>query len=515
MAGTRTNRVSIYRVSNNALFDSLDLSNRRYREEFTDEHTRLFVKVGSRSVPAWVSYLGSLITHPDRILNTTSSFVMLKKHNGYLYALTGGYGYAEIKEYVEDDFGVALALRMIDEKQISLLKQRSLKGAVRQIQRAVSGYQPVLDPENYNRVLDGLEGKVSFESREFRISGRSAVVLRTARPIEQLGEVLDELENILEQEPRIELPRSYEVVTDEGVVAILNGRLLQTMREFWQGNADRDQMFLEFSDPVVQFRCVTFEVKYDRRRIATEEFDLELVRDALKERGAREPDSQEALAKLRVSGVNEFGAKEFKEVPFSKLIVYETVLNNRHYIRFANKWYAILDDVQAFLDRELSALRIDRELLPSWDRSQHPSEDLYNRWVSGRTGWHCLDRDLVPINGSRIELCDLYDEDSHSFLHVKRAWGSKTAYLFSQGALAAEFYYSSEVFRAACEEKWPGVVPQTPGSPTFVFGIADMKACNDEFPFNLTYFGKLACYNAAASLRAKGFSVVLAPIQVE
>lgn len=516
MPKQKTTRINIYRLRLPSLFDDFDPSRKGYRLEYSDDQTKLFVHPGRNAIPPWVDYMRPLISRDSSFIkNRSSGFVLMKRHGGNLYALTGGYGYTEIREAVLEDFGLQLVLRMLDETGIASIKQRSLKGSVRQIMRAVSGYDPLFDSENYNRILDGLEGKVNFEGRQFRVMGRSSVVLRTERPVDRLNEVFDELEDIIGKEPKVTFPRSYEEVIEGGLIQRLEDDLLQSVRKFWRGESDRDQIYLEFSDPLVQFRCEKFMVKYDRRSIEVEEFDLEIIRDALKEKGANEPETLQALSKFRVTGVNEFNFNEFENHTFARLIVYETSMDGRHYIRFGNRWYAILDDVQAFLDQELSRVTVDSSLLPEWDKNLNHTENEYNKWVAEQYGWHCLDADLVHLpNRSKIELCDLFDSDNIRLVHVKETWGAKSAYLFAQGVTAAEFYNNSKEFRDKCDEKWPGLLPEPSANVTIVFAVADSRSRQSTFPLNLTYFGKLSCYNAVSGLRAHGFNVVLAPVGV-
>lgn len=517
MPKPKTTRLNIYRLRLPSLFETFDLSSKGYRLEYEDDATRLFIHPGKDSPPTWISYMGPLLqSGSDSIQNRSSSFLLLKRHNGSVYAITGGYAYTEIRDAILEDFGLQIALRMIDESGIASIKQRSLKGSVRQIMRAVAGYDPLFDAENYNRILDGLEGRVEFEGRQFRISGRSSLVLRTERSVDRVGEVLDEIEEILNKDPKVTFPRSYEEVSDGNAIEKLESHLLSDVQKFWQGASDRDKIYLEFSDPLAQFRCDRFKVKYDRRSIEVEDFDLAIIRDGLIAKGAKEPDSFQALAKFRVTGINEFNFPEFDNQTFARLIVYETDYNGRHYIRFGNQWYVILDDVQSFLDQELGKIPIENSVLPDWNKSVHASEREYNEWVAKNNGWHCLDGDLVHLSGrSKIEACDLFDPVHKRLFHVKETWGSKAAYLFSQGVTSAEFYNNSKEFRDKCESKWPGVIPEPSPEVTVVFGVADSRACDSSFPLNLTYFGKLSCYNAVAALRAHGFQVALAPIRIE
>lgn len=510
-----TNRISLYKLKSNAGFDSVDPSPHGFCLEYEDEHTKLFIHPGKSSKPHWVKYLAPLLTTsgPD-IANISCSFLLLRRYNNSVYAISGGYGYSSLRDEVLEDFGLKLALRMIEET--ATISQRSMKGTTRQIMRVVAGYDPLFDRENYNRILNALEGRVKFEGRKFRVKGRSSIILRTERPIDHLNVVLGDIEDLMAKEEQVHFPRSYEEVQDGEVIANLEDHLLAEFVAFWSGSGSRDNLYIEFSDPLSQIRCEKFQIQYDRRKVELEEFDLSLVRDTLIEKGAKQPSEKKDIERLRVTGINEFGHEEFIEESFSKLLVYETSISSMHYIKFGKRWYKILDEVQNFLDDEIARIPVRTDLLPAWNKSEHPEEKDYNKYASLKMGCRCLDRDLIQVDGpSKIELCDIFDLGHSRFYHIKETWGSKAAYLFSQGATAAEFYRNSSSFRDRCAEKWPDLFCDTVKNPEIVFGVAHAKAIAVGFPLNLSYFAKLSLYNATSGLRSLGFEVALAPVELQ
>lgn len=510
---TETNRINLYRLKNSDSFNSIDPTSEGYRLEHSDGQTKLFVHPGRETSPKWIDYLSPFLTNQTTdVLNRSCGFLLLQLQGANCYAISGGSGYMELRDEVEDDFGLRLALRMIEEA--ATISQRSMKGTTRQIMRAVSGYDPLFDRENYNRILNALEGRAEFEGRKFRIRGKTSIILRTVRSAEELSEVILEVEAILASDERIHFPRSYEDVSDQQTIDALDGNLVEEFVSFWSGSGTRDNLYLEFSDPLSQVRCERFVVKYGRRRVELTEFDLALVRDALIEKGAKIPSEKKDIERLRVIGIDEAGQHEVPEESFSKLLVFETTIGNSNYIKFGKKWFKILDDVQSFLNQELSNLEIYRDALPVWDLAVHPEEFDYNQFAAGGLSSHCLDQDMVQFGSrSKIELCDIYDPAECRFYHVKKTWGSKSAYLFSQGVTSAEFYRSSELFRQKCQEKWPDLFSEII-NPKILFCIADAKSQNENFPLNLSYFAKLSLHSAIASLRAHGYDVGLVPIEL-
>ncbi len=252
MAREKTNRIVVYRLNSLHKFEKLDFSAKGYATEYADETIKLFVQTGKCSTPQWIAYIAPLLsTDPAKIVNESCSFILFVKHAGNLYALAGGYGYTQLEEHVDDEFGLQVALRLINGEAISAISQRAMKGTTRQVFRAVAGYQPVFDRDNYNRILKALEGRGRFEGRTFRVSGRSSLVLRTGKSVHNLESVLSEVEDILGREPQIHFPKSYEEVKGKDLFRELDEARFERFRAFWAGDSNRETLYLEFDDPIV------------------------------------------------------------------------------------------------------------------------------------------------------------------------------------------------------------------------------------------------------------------------
>jgi uncharacterized protein (TIGR04141 family) len=513
-----TNKLSLHRLKDLDAFEHLDPTGSGYRLEHEDGETKLFIQSTKSSPPHWFRYVASLVSSPkEQLLNTSCSFLLLRKFNGTTYAVTGGYAHNEVRGAAVDDFGIQVALRMLDDDgSIATISQRSMKGTTRQLLRAVAGYDPQLDRDNYNRILQALEGKASFEGRRFSIKGREALTLRTSRSVSELDDVLRDVEQILARSPRVSFPRSYTEITDPSEIDALDKRLVADFSSFWRGVGSRDDIYLEFSDPLAQFRCDEFEIRWDRKCHTSPDFDLGRVRDGLIGLGTRVPASLEDLTKIRVTGINEFGHVEFGPEPFLRMLIYETSMDDgASRIRLGGKWLRILDDLQTFLDEELGKLTVYTNLLPAWDKKQFPSENDYNKYAAKTLGWNCLDRELISLEGrSKIEVCDIFDLNDPRFIHVKETWGAKAAYLFSQGLIAGEFYSNSQGFREACAAKWPSLFTERVEHAEVVFAIASPNALANGFPLNLSYFAKVSLYDACVRLRALEYRVALTGVDV-
>ena len=405
MSRKKSQRINVQKIKEEVSIDDIDLRTENFIEEYSDETQRLFIQAQKQSKPSWREYLEKYISSDiNQIINKTSSFVLLYKHKNNLYALTGGYGYNKIKKYIQEDFGVNIALRMIEEKGISALKQRSMKGHTRQIYRAVSGYDPLFDRENYTRILNTIQGKGNFLGKKFGVVGKTSLVLRTTKDIENLNEVFNEIENIAAKEEIIHFPKSYKVVKDSSLKETLNLGAFDLINRYWTGQEDRERLYLEFEDPFVQFRCDRFKVQFKRKSAEISEFDLDVMRKALTEKGLVKIEDFEDLEKIKFTGFNEEGFEEFTGETFWELLVCEIDNDGRSYIKIKKQWLQILDEVKEFIDTQISSIQVELRALPEWDKKKCPKEIDYNKYVASEKGWKCLDRDFIYIEGkSKID----------------------------------------------------------------------------------------------------------------
>jgi uncharacterized protein (TIGR04141 family) len=409
-----------------------------------------------------------------------------------------------------------MALRMIDEKEeISALKQRSMKGHTRQIYRAVSGYDPLFDKENYTRILNSIQGKGNFLGKRFGVIGKTSLILRTIKDIENLNEVFDEIENIAAKEEKIHFPRSYKVVKDASLKKRLDSEAFNLINKYWTGQEDRERLYLEFEDPLAQFRCDKFKVQFKWKSTEISEFDLDIIRDTLKASGIDKIEEFEDLEKIKITGFNEEGFEELSGEAFWELLICEIDNEGRAYIKIKKQWLQILDEVKEFIDTQISSIQVECNLLPEWDKVACPTELDYNKYVANENGWKCMDQDFIYIEGkSKIEVCDVFNKAKKQFFYIKETWGSKSSYLFIQGVTAAEFYSNSIEFREKCSEKWPSEFDVAHKNCEVIFGIATRKEIENEFPLNMTYFAKLNLYNTVATIKNLEYTVKLVPIKI-
>lgn len=509
------NRIVIYRMKESFSIDDLNMEDLGWDMHHSSDGLWLYTQRKEKP-PAWQGYLSSYLSSDIPLGNMNASFLLFKQHADRVYALAGGSGWHKLKAHCEQDFGLQVALRMIDDKSISTMQQRNLKGATLQVFRTVKDYDPAIDSENYNRILKHIQGKASFEGRRFSVSGRTNLVLRTERSIENLDEVLNDVEELLQQEEKISMPKSFKVVTDDEAIEILEEELFNSFISFWNGEGDRDNMFLEFDEPLEQAQAARFVVKFKRVNIELDDFDLALLRDRLIEAG--ECDGGHVYHKFRAEALNDDGYVVARVKSIHQAMSFECDIGGVSYLKIGNDWLEILDDVKSFINEKIAGLTVVDSQLPVWVKANHPREEDFLRYcVESDPSFTLMDQDFIYIEGrSKIELCDLYKAEERSFIHVKRTWGSQSSYLYLQAQVSAVSFAEQRPVRESASVKWPehfdgnGV-----NGHKVVIALAAPVSKLVNFPNNLTYFAKLALHNATASIRESGYQVELLKVELE
>src|SRR5205085_2909412 len=79
--------------------------------------------------PSWLPYVRDhcKISEPDKILNTTNSFLLLLKISGRIFAVTTGFGFTAInREGLEPDFGLKVTLNTVDKEKLRSMQSRNV-----------------------------------------------------------------------------------------------------------------------------------------------------------------------------------------------------------------------------------------------------------------------------------------------------------------------------------------------------------------------------------------------------
>lgn len=517
---SKTNRINIFKLRQDINLTNFSSIN-EYEKIFSNEKSALFIQKDKKSIPEWSKFILPLAPKVH-FENSSNSFIYLIKHKDNLYALTGGYGFKVIQDDIDEEFGLNVALRLIDNLSISSIHQFSVKSQTRQIQRSVANYNPSFDNENYNKILKSISGKGQFSGKNFLVQGKSSIVLRTEKDINNIEQVLDEIDDILNKEEKIKLFKSYKKVSDKKLIKKLNSKLYRELCKFYKNENNLSSLYLDLPDPFKKFDYSRYDLFIKNKHIEIDELDIDEIRSVIRQNFHNDLSIRELL-NIKIIGITIENEDDiYHKNSLDKLVVYETHFNEKYYIKLEGKWFEVLDNIISFIEDRISNITVKKNYLPKWDTNNIKkqlrfsenvyAEQIYNNETAKVNGFKLLDRKLIQIDkSSKIELADLYDSHRNYFIHVKNVWGAKASYLFSQAHISSTLYANSKEFKAKCKEKFN--IPEQ-GKKTVVIAIAIESKNIKNFPFNMSYFAKLSLYRAVNNIRNDGYDVILTPIEI-
>ncbi len=119
-----------------------------------------------------------------------------------------------------------------------------------------------------------------------------------------------------------------------------------------------------------------------------------------------------------------------------RCLVYETHLRGRTYLLSEGDWFELDPSFVERVDGGVASIPTGTLALPAAIEGEE--ERAYNERAAAEAGLALLDRKLVSIGGTSIEVADLVSA-SGDLIHVKRKTQSATlSHLFAQGRISAE-----------------------------------------------------------------------------
>lgn len=120
--------------------------------------------------------------------------VFLFKKGEDHFALTSGYGYADVREYGIKDFGIDISCKSLDPNQLNHLYQKQPTGNVYGLSRSLRGkYMPTNDSVNQRSVLKALKGKVINQELGVTMEGRTSLTVSGKKDLSDVVKLLDEI----------------------------------------------------------------------------------------------------------------------------------------------------------------------------------------------------------------------------------------------------------------------------------------------------------------------------------
>jgi uncharacterized protein (TIGR04141 family) len=457
--------------------------------------------------PVWVPFLQEAVDEPlPEITTSLNGAVVTLGRGDRTWVLTFGTGHLFVNEdFADPRLGLRTVLNLVDVEQLRSVGSRVYEDVVVRTVKQVSrrtGRDAFTIDDTRDILRDVTGAPRSPATWGTELTGGIALSLTAPLEVSDLPALLD---RIAVEHDRDTYKAAFgfvdfiEPVTDPALLKRLDADALSAV----VGTKASD-VYLAPPEPILYEDVGGFVFFRERVEDAHDELELQDYRRRIVDPARL---SLQDLRSHLVRLVSASTGAEKRSWSIYRCLVYETTLDGRAYLLSEGDWFEIDQDFVARVDRDVSTIPGAHLSLPPAMAGE--AEAAYNQRAAIETGYALLDRKLVQIGGTAIEVADLLTP-SGELIHVKRKTQSATlSHLFSQGRISAEALKGDDQVRKATavhldsEGRVPGAIllePFDPRTKTVVYAVIADNA--SELPAKLPFFSRLNLWQARRYLSA-------------
>jgi len=479
----------------------------------------LFVGDQNQSQPGWVGLLNPHLQTPvARAFSANISAVLLVEYDNRIFATTFGYGKGLLagSSWVRD-FGLKVTLNRVDPSKLRSVDSKTYEDMVLSTRRQASRSSAVntFELDVARDLVRGVTGD-SLDTTFFkRLTGSDSLSLTTELPVEDFGDLLDEL-LVAYSETKYktnfgwidnvkEVDSSVRQELDDLLVAALQAGKI-------------DGMHFAPAD-VVEWKDVAgFNFTGGKKTITYPELDLQDYLQVLDGDLAKLDIDQLKRHKVRLRYE---GAEEFHDQwPVYECLVWEADSKGKTYVLFDSRWFEIEKAYATRVSDYVNSISMVTVPLPQGNLGD--PEGVYNESVANGDPKQFALMDKVPIKAdgvaTPIEFCDLMSAGGH-LVHVKKRSASATlSHLFSQGSVSADAFLRDLGVRRGVRAKLKklkknahyALIPtKRPIPANFEVVYAVLAKDGAAWPPSLPFFSAVNLMHHANRIQNLGFKVSL------
>jgi uncharacterized protein (TIGR04141 family) len=456
----------------------------------------LFVDAPPPVPPSWVGLLLEGVTEPlDHLRNQHASAVLLLRVQGRIFAFTFGFGRHLLRRgAIERDFGLRVALNVVDPDKLRSLDSRAFEAVVLATRRQASRGTPAegLGLDISRELLRAVTGVPLDATSGTRVTGSDSLGMTTKVTFAELPSRAATFLRLRSEErykARFGYVDRIQQVRDPGLVDELDEYLVSVL-----GSEPPEGPYLAEPD-IVDFRNVSgFRFTGEDR----DNLHLELRLDdylAI----APQPITPPVLKRQEVRLIAADSGVAIDTWPVYDTLVFETERNGTAYVLSEGDWFMVGQQFAQQLDERMQSIRVAALGYP--DALPGEWEPAYTaRITDGRADRVSLDTDLYRRDQEYgIEICDIFTSDLQ-LIHLKRhVDAGAMSYLFGQGLVSAELFRSEPEFRrqarsylAAKNQRLADLVPEgKPERDAFEVVYAILLDDPTRVPRRLPFFARV------------------------
>jgi len=476
----------------------------------------LYIQPRKSHVPRWAEFFRGQVDEKEFGRAASAAAVLVVPVEARTVLLTFGQGRHIVDpQSVEDRFGRRVSLNSIAEDRVRSIDKQNFEtlGRLTRVQSSKESRPADLGLDTDEDLVRTLTGAPKTEALGKALSGVDSLHAMVAVDLHSLRKLLlDYVKQFGKDSYKKTFPWA------DHITAVSNSELIDALDDLMLAriNAkDFERCWLAVPEPINWSTVLGFRFRRGAKQpihydISFETF-LATVDDV----------KDLSIPLLKRRDVHCVGADDVVlfSWPVYKCIYCEVEFNESTYLLSDRLWYAVERDFVKRVDDAVKSIPTYSKSLPEYDDG---SEGAYSERVAKRSGGvlALMDRKLVTVDGrtTPVEFCDLYS-DAQELIHIKRYGGSGVlSHLFAQGTVSGQLFASDAAFRKAVNALLPKShrltdAVQRPQTHKFsvVFAIVSRQPGN---ALTLPFFSRLRLRQAARDLRAFGYEVAVAKIQV-
>lgn len=422
-------KYNIYKVRNNSVEELLEkLSAIGLRETYNHEHENYRFQFFFSDEPDlvdiwWVNEYRDFIGTGEEIPQNCLYFATLVISNeSSVYAISLGKSHFYLNSFCDTDFGLNIAERILNSDELKVKHSKYYKSNKKKsITSFGSGNEMTYDA---GESMHFLKGETIDESTWGKsVSFGHSIHLKIDKNPLELVEIIEVIENTLQQEPIIRIPK-VEIVTDEVRINLLDEKLSNAIIATNDPQLNIEQFTVSgvnfiFTDDYVY---KLYRKLHSRNKLLLNNFDVSEILDFIQQNGVQLPAE---INDLKISIEREEGRN------FSKPLKYylDFIDDEERHCLIDGNWYQFNQSYIEYLRDEVD--NIDFEYNSGFDIDRNVIEREFNIERSQNDGYIDYDTDLISIDGKyRVEKMDLYKDNSLFF--VKKGKPQKLTYTIDQ-----------------------------------------------------------------------------------
>lgn len=422
-------------------------------------NAKLFVLNTEEKKPDWIDFANTITqdeTELEEFKNRYSSFLLFVYDEDSVFAISKGYyGHHLLGEHIDIFFGMEILSRLIDKSstEIRQIEDRALFGSELGAQRFFRENYSLAYDDDFGKIYKSMLAAIKEEdfaklgivkkretTRQVSISGSSSLEISTNYDYKELLNRITKIKRLLLTDgedfnqfyrvPQKELSLIRDNLGEEIIKMAYNKYLASEEVDFYH-----PEIFEYLSSSVTEFTNQDSGISVEIEMSSSKRF-----KDLIDEIGEDVIDisSEENFSNSLIYTYGSYKLNEesnyIKPVSLNKWISGEVVYNGKKYFKVDSQWYAYKDSLDILLNERFNNTNFESLApiikLKDWDRTENPSEGLFNESFITTPGFIVTDRTYM----SHIEVSDLIrvTDNELFFYHVKKGLGQDMRVLSNQ-----------------------------------------------------------------------------------